>query len=122
MKASGAIVACLLVVMCLLGDSRTVHAQVTTAEIAKRVIPAVVLIKTTGPAGDYSGSGFIVDPSGVVVTNVHVIEGGTAVSVQLANGDIYDNIRVTAFDERKDIAVLQLPGFSLPTVALGDSD
>lgn len=106
----------------LVGSPGEVGAQTSAAEVAKRTIPAVVLIKATGPSGDSSGSGFLVDAGGSVVTNVHVIEGATAIAVKLANGDIYDQVRIRAFDERKDLAVLQVPGYSLPTVPLGDSD
>jgi hypothetical protein len=40
----------------------------------------------------------------------------------LSNGDAFDRVTVRAFDESKDIAILQIPGFSLPTLALGNSD
>ena len=62
------------------------------------------------------------DPSGTIVTNVHVIEGATSIAVKLPNGDIYDDVRVRAFDARKDLAIIQVLGFGLPTVELGDSD
>jgi trypsin-like peptidase len=105
-----------------LGFAGGVNAQPTTAEVAKSTIPAVVLIKATGPAGETSGSGFLVDAAGTIVTNLHVIQGGTALAVKLASGDVYDHVRIRAFDERKDLAVIQIPAFGLPTVPLGDSD
>jgi hypothetical protein len=97
-------------------------AELKPVDIARRAGPAVVTIKTSGPEGAASGSGFIVDPSGTVVTNLHVIEGASTIAVRLPNGDVYDNVRVRAFDARKDLAVLQVPGYNLPTVELGDSD
>jgi S1-C subfamily serine protease len=99
-----------------------IQTDLKTAEIARRAGPAVVTIRTTTASGLVNGSGFILDPSGTIVTNLHVIEGGTAVAVKLTNGDVYDQIRVRAFDVRKDLAVIQLSAFGLPTVEFGDSD
>jgi S1-C subfamily serine protease len=108
--------------LCALLLAVTVETARTPAEIAKRVGPAVVLIKMSGPGGEGSASGFVVDPSGTIVTNLHVVQGATAIGVKFPNGDIYDTVRIRAFDERKDLVVLQIPGYGLPTVELGDSD
>src|SRR5207244_3756258 len=71
---------------------------------------------------EWAGSGFVVDPSGTIVTNLHVVKGLVTARVKLANGDAYERITVRAYDDKKDIAILQIPGFGLPTVRLGDSD
>lgn len=99
-----------------------IQAALTPAQIAKRVGPAVVTIRTSSAAETSSGSGFIVDPSGTIVTNLHVVQGATTVAVRLPNGDIYDHVRVRAYDVRKDLAVIQIPGFGLPVIEFGDSD
>jgi S1-C subfamily serine protease len=106
----------------LLFSSLVAAAQMTPAEIAKKAIPAVVVIKSRTAAGEVTGTGFIVDPSGTIVTNLHVIEGATTLAVKVANGDIYDQVRVRAFDQRKDLAIIQISAFGLPTVPLGDSN
>src|SRR5712671_1736219 len=94
-----------------------------TADIARKAIPAVVLIKGTTAAGsEITGSGFIVDATGTIVTNLHVIQDLKAGGVRLANGDIYDRFTIRAFDERKDLAVIQIAGFDLPRLDLGNSD
>jgi S1-C subfamily serine protease len=90
--------------------------------IAKRALPSVVTIKVKTSAGETTGSGFIVDPSGTIVTNLHVIRGAISGAVRTANGDTYDEFKVKAFDERKDLAVIQIAGFKLPALALGDSE
>jgi S1-C subfamily serine protease len=98
-------------------------AQMTPADIAKKAIPAVVFIKgLTIDGKEATGSGFIVDPSGVIVTNLHVVQGLKTAAVKLANGDVYDQVNIKAFDERKDLAVIQIQGFSLPTLEMGNSD
>jgi hypothetical protein len=43
-------------------------------------------------------------------------------SVRLANGDIFDSVSVLAIDERRDLAVVQIAGFNLPVLELGNSD
>jgi Do/DeqQ family serine protease len=68
------------------------------------------------------GSGVIVDPSGLVVTNHHVIEGMTEVKVSLADKREID-ADVILRDPRTDLAVLKLKtGANFPALALGDSD
>ena len=105
--------------MILLGAAA---ADLKPSEIAKRTIPAVVVIKSQTSKGQGTASGFLVDSSGTIVTNFHVIDGATALAVKLVGGDVYDQVRVRAFDQRKDLAVIQIPAFGLPTVPLGNSD
>ena len=79
-----------------------------------------------GPSGNATsqslGSGVIVDASGLVVTNFHVIEGMTTVRVALSDRHEYD-ADIVLRDQRTDLAVLRLKGASaLPAMELGDSD
>ncbi len=71
------------------------------------------------------GSGVIVSPSGIVVTNTHVIKGGgqTEIKVVLADKREFD-AKVILQDEKTDIAVLRIEGGDgrFPTLALEDSD
>ncbi len=68
------------------------------------------------------GSGVIVDASGLVVTNHHVIEGMTEVKVALADRREVD-AEIILRDPRTDLAVLKLKtGSNYPAIALGDSD
>ncbi|MEK6611670.1 MAG: trypsin-like peptidase domain-containing protein [Gemmatimonadota bacterium] len=66
------------------------------------------------------GSGFIVQPSGVIVTNAHVVAGATNVSVALRDGTTYP-AKVLGFDEINDLAVLKIDAKNLPTAPLGVS-
>jgi hypothetical protein len=94
----------------------------TTAQIAKRVSPSVVVIQGKTDSGNVLGSGFIVSKDGRVVTNLHVIRDMKTASVQLANGEVFDSVSVRAVDERRDLAVVQIAGFNLPALELGNSD
>ena len=68
------------------------------------------------------GSGFIVDPSGTVITNNHVVKGAKSVSVMLDDGTEL-SAKVIGRDERTDLAVLKVNngGKALPFIQLGDS-
>ena len=93
------------------------------SEIAKSALPSLVTIESRTPEGDATGTGFVVHRSGTIVTNLHVIAGATDVAVKLANGgDVIDSVLVRAYDARRDLAVIQIVGFSLPVLRLGNSD
>jgi len=81
----------------------------------------VVLINTETTAGEAAGSGLVLDSSGLVLTNYHVVEGSTSVKVTVATtGDTYD-AKVVGHDQAADVALLQLDGASdLATVNLDD--
>ena len=97
-------------------------AQIDATKVAETAKPALVMIKGVTESGDVrSGSGFIVDPSGTIVTSLHVIQELKTAAVRLANGDVYDRFTVRAFDSRRDLAVIQIAGFDLPVVDLGNS-
>jgi serine protease Do len=68
------------------------------------------------------GSGFIIDKSGIVLTNYHVVDGAQKIVVTLDDGKNYD-AKVLGKDQRSDIAVIKIDaGRDLPAAALGDSD
>ena len=103
-------------------QSTPLQSQSRTEVLVSRALPAVVTISVATPSGARQGSGFLIDESGTVVTNQHVIEGATAARVKLSSGEVYDRVRVLAADNRRDIAILQIDGFGLPTLRLGNSD
>ena len=94
----------------------------TTAQIAKRVSPTVVVIQGKTDSGEVLGSGFIVSKDGKIVTNLHVIRDMKTARVQLANGEVFDSVSVLAIDERRDLAIVKVAGFDLPVLELGNSD
>jgi hypothetical protein len=96
--------------------------SLTPSQIAKRVSPSVVVIEGKTDSGSVLGSGFIVSKDGKLVTNLHVIRDLKSAQIQVPNGDVFDSVAVLATDERRDLAVLQIAGFDLATVDLGNSD
>ncbi len=67
------------------------------------------------------GSGFIVDRSGIILTNSHVVNGADKVTVTLKDGRIFEG-KVRGADEVTDLAVVKIDGSDLPIAALGNSD
>ena len=117
------------------GSRRT---AITTA--VERVAPSVVTVqvetKTAAPADIFEmmgmrgpsgerveasmGSGFVLRADGVVVTNSHVVNGATTVSVAMRDGTTY-SAKVVGADELNDIAVLQINARNMPVAPLGNS-
>lgn len=68
------------------------------------------------------GSGFIIDPSGIVVTNNHVIEDADQITVMLSDGETLP-AKLIGRDDKTDLAVLKInPRHPLPVAHFGDSD
>ena len=122
----------------------------TFAEIAAKVEPSVVSIDAKGKIPDESsraqsqappddileffrrqlprrpsisvGSGFIVERSGFIMTNAHVIENAAKITVRLESGEEF-TAKIVGSDEETDLAVLKIDaGKDLPAVKLGDSE
>ena len=68
-----------------------------------------------------SGSGVVISPDGYVLTNTHVVENASRISVTLSGGDEYD-AEVIGVDKTSDLALLLLNGNNFPFVEMGDSD
>ncbi len=68
------------------------------------------------------GSGFIVDKTGYIITNAHVVDGADKITVKLASGDEF-SAKVIGKDQGGDIAVIKINSDKeLPTVKMGNSD
>jgi S1-C subfamily serine protease len=133
------------------GDTRTVYQQspfaqsvadgeevLTARDIYKRDAPGVayvrarVLQSVPSPFDLYgsetqesesTGSGFVIDEEGRVLTNAHVVANATQVTVTL-DGDTTREAKVVGKDESTDLALLQIDpkGLDLQPLALGDSE
>jgi serine protease Do len=69
-----------------------------------------------------SGSGFIIDPSGIAVTNNHVVTGAALLQVYLAGEDRPRNARVLGVSECSDLAVIDIDGDDFPFLAWYEGD
>jgi serine protease Do len=67
------------------------------------------------------GSGFVIQPDGLILTNAHVVDGATRITVQLTDRREYQ-AKVIGVDKVSDVAVIKIPANNLPTVNLGNSN
>ena len=108
---------------------------VSFAPIAQAADPSVVTIKTEGEEVEVSpfthrsrerpteglGTGFVIDKSGIILTNNHVVEGANAIQVKLSDDREFPG-KVIGRDAPTDIAVVRIDAKDLTPLPLGDSD
>jgi putative serine protease PepD len=96
----------------------------SVAGVAHRVLPSVVAIRVTGKTESGTGSGFVIDKAGYVLTNNHVVapavDGGT-IKVVFQDGNQVE-AKIVGRDESYDLAVVKVPELGHPVLTLGDSD
>jgi S1-C subfamily serine protease len=107
------------------GQVQIVTEEAAIVLAASKVGPAVVTVVNTLPPQrsffgmsaqpEARGTGVLLDPSGYIVTNNHVVEGNQSLSVLLANGDKRGAALVGA-DSFSDLAVLKIDGIRSPWV------
>ena len=93
----------------------------SVATVCNKVLDSVVEIRTSSSASSTlqsgAGSGVIIAKEGYIITNNHVIEGASTISVRLTDGSIY-TAKLVGRDERTDIAVIWIdPGDKQLSVA-----
>ena len=107
----------------------TTKEPLTAAQIYATYVKATVGITTEINTNVYgqvvqtaaSGSGFVISQDGYIVTNYHVIEDASKITVTFVDGKSYDATLVGG-DEENDIAVLKIDAAGLATVVIGSSD
>ena len=94
----------------------------TIQEIYQKVNPSTVTVLTGMDDGSAMvGTGVIFTADGYVLTNAHVIAGGSECYVVLDTGEDY-RARLLGLDEEKDLAVIKIDASGLPAAEFGDSD
>jgi putative serine protease PepD len=93
----------------------------SVAGLAARVLPSVVSIETTAADGGATGSGFVIDANGYLLTNNHVVAGSLTIKVLLNDGREFA-ARILGRDESYDLAVLKIEASGLKALQFGDSD
>lgn len=101
------------------------------ADVVEKTFPAVVAINTETVAIDFfsrpqmqkgAGSGWIIDKSGIIVTNNHVVEGAKKVTVEMFDGRTFQISQEKVYrDPVTDLAVIKVEAASLPAAVIGDS-
>jgi serine protease Do len=117
------------------GVSEARNYPMSFAPIARRADPSVVLITTVEEEAEVSpfthriipresrglGTGFVVDKSGIILTNSHVVKTADSILVKLSDEREFPG-KVIGTDQPTDIAVLRIDAHDLRPLPLGDSD
>src|SRR5262249_42131392 len=113
-----------------ISDPSAVSDEQNSIEVYRTVSPGVAYISTTSivqemwgqEEGRGNGSGSVIDNDGHILTNSHVIEGATKLTVNFGGEKVYPATEVGR-DPDTDLAVIKIdPPPGLPVVSLGDSD
>jgi serine protease Do len=101
------------------------------ADVVAKVKPSVVAINTEVVSFDFfnrpftqqgAGSGWILDKNGIIVTNNHVVEGASSITVTMDDGSTYTVDQKAVFtDALNDLAIIKIDAQKLPAVSVGDS-
>ena len=113
------------------GNTSVTETESSIASVAEKVSPSIVSIVTQTQAQSYfgtsssseaAGTGIIVSEDGYVMTNNHVIEDATSVTVIDNTGESYDNVTIIGRDPLNDVAFLKITSDDTFTAAeLGNS-
>jgi S1-C subfamily serine protease len=97
-----------------------VSEQSATVSVAERISPAIVTLEVTGADGESVGSGVIYSADGWIVTNRHVVDGATAMTVHLKDGRDFPGT-VYGIDTLTDLAIVKVEATGLTAATLGRS-
>lgn len=92
------------------------------AGVAERVLPSVVTVRVSSLGGTSEGSGFIASADGHVITNDHVVAGGTGKASVIFNDGTSAPASLVGQDPESDLAVIKVSVTGLRPVEFGDSD
>lgn len=96
--------------------------ELNTINVYEDVSPSIVSVDVDIDDGVSSGTGFIVDSAGTILTSGHVIEGHKKIKITLSSGEKYDGQIISASENSGDFALLKIkPKKNLPVIKLGDS-
>ncbi len=98
--------------------------DMSVADLAAKANESTVTISVSGRDGERSslGTGFVIDKSGLIATNLHVIGEARPIVVTLADGRRLEVTEVHATDRTMDLAVIRVKADNLKPLELGNSD
>jgi len=102
-------------------DTQLVSDDGTAKQVYDGAKDSVAYISATTAQGQATGSGFVVSSDGLIVTNAHVVEGASEVTVKVGTGGDQLPAKVVGIDTSRDLALLDVDGSDLPALQLGDS-
>ncbi len=103
------------------GTTNTSVDGLTPGQVFARCADSVVAITSQSMQGVSSGSGFVLSEDGYIVSNYHVVEGGTDLTVTMRSGDEH-TAKLIGYDDQNDISLLKIEATGLKAVTLGSSN
>jgi len=97
-------------------------ANMSVVELVEQVRPSLAVVSVSGRDGKLRGvgTGFVVDPLGLIATNLHVIGEGRPFEIVLGDGRRLDVLAVHASDRHSDLAIVRVKQTGLPALPLGE--
>ena len=90
--------------------------------VYEKINPAIVLVEAQLVDGLSSGTGCVINKSGIILTSSHVVEKASHIEVTTSKGEMYKAEVIHSENKNKDLALLKInPIQPLPTIKLGDS-
>jgi len=104
----------------MLSALETPDRSLSASQVAELVNPGTVLIYASSEDSSGYGTGFFVRSNGYIVTNYHIVNGMSSVTVTLYSGEELD-AKVQWYSLYDDLAILKVEGENFPVLTLGDS-
>lgn len=103
------------------------HAQAPAtgaSDIVKTVSPSVAsVITTTTPGTQFAaGSAIVIRPDGVLLAALSLVRNTGRVMIRLQNGEVYDQVDLIGFDERRGVAALRIAAVGLKAAVIGSEE
>ena len=90
--------------------------------VYEKINPAIVLVEAQMKDGISSGTGCVINKSGIILTSSHVVDNSSYIEVTTSKGETYKAELIKSDIEKGDLALLKItPKNPLPTIKLGDS-
>ncbi|MBQ4123811.1 trypsin-like peptidase domain-containing protein [bacterium] len=90
--------------------------------VYEKINPSIVLVEAQMADGLSSGTGCVINKSGIILTSSHVVENSTYIEVTTSDGEIYKAEILDKEDKQGDLALLKIePKHPLPTIKFADS-
>ncbi|MCP4253139.1 MAG: trypsin-like serine protease [Candidatus Scalindua sp.] len=108
-------------VHCTVAGANNEHSNERNPSNLKTDAIVKILTFENGSNRFHEGTGFIVKPDGIIITNYHILVNINSIEIRLANKKKLKFEGILGVDRQKDIAVLKVKGNNLPSLKIGDS-
>ena len=97
--------------------------DMTISRIYEKMYPAIVLIEADVKDGLSSGTGCIIDKTGIILTSSHVVENAPSIQVTISTGEVFKGKIISVMGKDNDLALIKINSSkALPVIPFGDSE